>query len=107
MLDPITRQMTDNSTESDFSFSFYCDICKHVWSSIPLRYSGNKEDGDRVLWKNEHEAAYERANREAMMYFNRCPACKSWVCDDCFLIHEDGYTCKECSGHNKLNLKGE
>lgn len=107
MLDPITKKMTDNSTESEFSFSFYCDICKHVWSSIPLNFSGNKKDENFVLWKNEHEAAYERANREAMMYFNRCPVCKHWVCDNCFLIHDEGYICKECSVQDKSILKGE
>lgn len=97
MLDPITRQMTDNSTESEFGFSFYCDICSNVWKSIPVNFSGNEKDGKSELWKSEHEAAYERANREAMMYFNRCPVCKHWVCDDCFLIREDSYICTECS----------
>lgn len=98
MLDPITRQMADNSTDTQFSFSFYCDICGHVWSSIPLSFSGDKGAEKSGSWKSEHEAAYERANREAMMYFNRCPVCKHWVCDDCFLIREDGYICKECLG---------
>lgn len=98
MLNPITKQMTDNSTEAEFSFSFYCDICGHVWNSIPVSFSCNEKDGKSELWTNEHEAAYERANREAMMYFNRCPVCKRWVCDDCFLIHDDGYICTECSG---------
>lgn len=105
MLDPITKKMTDNSNEKQFSFSFHCDVCQHPWHSVPMGFSGEKQEvGEDTgkdlrrtpLWEKEHEAAYERANREAMLHFNRCPVCKRWVCDECFHMHEDGDACKEC-----------
>lgn len=107
MLDPITKKMADRSDEKQFSFSFYCDVCQLAWHSVPLSFSAGKNEGDGNscpekgggkpdLWKREHEAAYERANREAMLHFNRCPVCKRWVCDDCFHMREAGDACREC-----------
>lgn len=98
--------MTDNSTEEYFNFLFHCDICHHNWDSIPIEFSAGNDENNKVdknssIWKSEHEAAYERANREAMMYFNRCPVCKRWVCDNCFMIHEKYDICKECSEQGK------
>jgi hypothetical protein len=58
------------------------------------------------IWQSEHEAAYERANREAMMHFNRCPVCKRWVCDDCFLLLEDRDVCRECLEQSTKNPSG-
>lgn len=102
MLEPITKRMTDNSTEKRFLFIFHCDICDHAWDSVPLEFSAGMKETvpncqESGLWEREHEAAYERANREAIQHFNRCPVCKRWVCDDCFYIYEAGDACKECS----------
>lgn len=102
MLAPITRRMIDNSNKRRFQFSFHCDICQSSWESIPLEFSGGEKEAvgnlqEADLWEREHEAAYERANREAILHFNRCPVCKRWVCDDCFYIFKDGDVCRECS----------
>lgn len=100
MLDPITKKMTDESNGNGFCFTFYCDICASPWHSIP--YSGGRGRGAEVhTWENEHAAAYERANREALMHFNRCPVCKRMVCDDCFSILDEQDMCKECADARK------
>lgn len=104
MLEPITKNMTDKSTEKDFRFTFHCDICKSPWDSVPANFSCTKENtlevdknASALIWQSEHTAAYERANHEAMEHFNRCPICKRWVCDKCFLILEDKDVCNECA----------
>jgi hypothetical protein len=100
MLAPITKRMTDRSNESEFQFVFFCDICHSTWDSIPLKFSAGKKEAkenQQYLWEREHEAAYERANREAILHFNRCPICKRWVCDECFCISQESDACKECS----------
>jgi hypothetical protein len=103
MLEPITKNMTDNSTEESFCFTFYCDICKASWESIPVKFSQAVDDATekhiniRSVRESDHYAAYERANHEAMQYFNRCPVCKRWVCDRCFSIMSDRDVCKECA----------
>lgn len=98
MLEPITRKMTDESDGVGFRFTFYCDICGNAWHSIP--YSSREARGGagaKGAWKNERAAAYERANREALMHFNRCPACGRMVCDECFRILPERDVCKECA----------
>ncbi len=47
-----------------------------------------------LMWKVEHDAAYERANTEAVLNFNRCPQCGQRVCDDCFAEFE--IVCLKC-----------
>lgn len=102
MLRAFTELYTDESTETEFSFTFYCDICNNSWKSVPVPFSGREQ---KVLfgavpvrktgrWKQEHEQAFERANQEAMMHFNRCPICKRWVCDKDFDI--DDAACSIC-----------
>lgn len=91
MLEPITKRMTDESDSNGYRFTFYCDICGSPWHSI--RYSGGRAASER---ESERIAAYERANREAMMHFNRCPVCKRMVCDACFHILDEQDICKEC-----------
>ncbi|HYE82510.1 MAG TPA: hypothetical protein VEG39_10155 [Clostridia bacterium] len=106
MLGPITRQIRDCSTERDFCFTFYCDICNSPWESVPVRGSlengcGCGAEAKALIWRSEHDAAYERANREAVKHFNRCPICKRFVCDDCFLILPDQDLCIECAEKRK------
>ena len=94
MLAPITKKMEDHSDEKQFSFSFCCDVCQQPWHSVPMNFSAGKTGS--ALWEREHEAAYERANQEAMLHFNRCPVCKQWVCDECFHMDESGDACESC-----------
>ena len=100
MLEPVTKTMTDDSTETVFRFTFYCDLCGKPWSSVPV--SGMPEKGCGIGKRSlercaEHDAAYERANLEAIQHFNRCPKCKRWVCNDCFLLLHDGDVCRKCA----------
>lgn len=100
MLEPVTKKMTDRSTGTVFQFAFHCDLCGKPWSSAPVASLPAKGWGigrRRSDRQAEHDAAYERANLEAMQHFNRCPACKRWVCDDCFLLLDEGDLCKECA----------
>lgn len=106
MLPPVTKRYDDCSTDQWFRFSFYCDECGAKWESEQYPFSmqdaNPKSDGDKnalaLLWKTEHDAAYERANTEALFQFNRCPACGKRVCDKCFLVTED--VCSSCSCSN-------
>ncbi|MGE4283391.1 MAG: hypothetical protein AB7G87_06665 [Clostridia bacterium] len=103
MLHTITQNYTDQSTQSEFYFIFYCDLCNHSWKSVPIPFSRGKLKGiskfffgrASPLWKKEHQDAFERANHEAMLHFNRCPVCKRWVCDEDFPEEEN--QCSECS----------
>lgn len=99
MLQPVTRKMTDESAGSTYQFTFYCDLCGQPWRSFPV--CGQPDVRENDLRKRgrryDHEAAYERANLEALRHFNRCPVCKRWVCDDCFLLLHDGDVCRECA----------
>jgi len=82
-----TKKTTDHSNESGFSFSFFCDCCGKEWVS-PLRPFAGRN------WEIEHKTAFDLANVEAILYFNNCPKCGKWVCDDCFL--PDAEICKSC-----------
>jgi hypothetical protein len=104
MITPFTKTCTDCSEKDHFSFAFYCDRCGSAWRSTPVPFSkgGFTEVGDdetlKLLWADEHRAAFERANIEAMFHFNHCNVCGKWVCNDCFYTSEDDYTdvCKDC-----------
>lgn len=103
MLQAFTKKFTDHSTSEEFSFTFYCDLCETPWKSVPIKFSHGKRNSllrrifgiKSSLWKEEHKDAFERANREAMLHFNRCTICKRWVCDNDFL--EEDNICSECS----------
>jgi len=109
VLPSFTKKYLDQSDETAFSFIFYCDICHKPWksTSIPFSLSSDKKGlWQRFLrhfspaWDREHEDAFERANREAMFYFNRCQDCGLWVCDDDFSEEMD--QCIQCQKtHNK------
>jgi len=108
MLQAFTKRCTDDSTEDEFEFTFYCDICEKKWKSIPITFSQGKQKScwrrllgtTSSLWKSEHKDAFERANREGMFHFNRCTVCKRWVCDDDF-SEEEG----KCSICTKSSVK--
>jgi hypothetical protein len=45
---------------------------------------GERFNGMSPEWQKEHEAAFERAQAEAMGHFHRCHNCAKYVCDACF-----------------------
>jgi len=100
MLKPITQKMTDESGGEVYRFTFYCDICGYPRQSVPYQ-SGAEGQVTPFARESEHIAAYERANREALSWFNRCPVCKRLVCDQCFRILDDMDMCKECADSRK------
>jgi len=101
---PLTRRTTDHSDQNSFSFSFFCDLCGKEWVSQPIPFTSggftavDHEATRQLLWEQEHHAAFEEANLEAHMQFNRCPQCGRWVCNDCFRIEEkkDDEVCVDC-----------
>jgi len=102
LLQSFTQKYTDQSSADKFAFTFYCDLCDHSWASVPLPFSKGPKGKlwnylfriTSSLWKIEHKDAFERANREGMFHFNRCPVCKKWVCDKHFLIEKN--KCLSC-----------
>lgn len=103
MLPPITKKYFDYSTPKYFSFAFLCDSCASPWESEKYPFSlrdappqnASEEAAREILWKAEHDAAYERANNEAAFHFNGCPNCGRRVCDDCFSVFDD--ICARCA----------
>ncbi len=103
MLPPITKKYDDHSTDAHFVFSFYCDECGAVWTSEEYPYSlagmevhsEAEKNAHMVMWKTEHDAAYERANVEALFRFGKCPSCGRRVCDRCFSDWDT--VCRRCA----------
>ena len=100
----LTKESLDHSDSGQFSFSFFCDICGKEWLSPKKPFTGgicNRVENDealRLLWGNEHRAAFDEAHVEAHTQFNRCPKCNSFVCDECFNFGDVEYIglCKNC-----------
>jgi len=83
-----TKKSTDYSVKKGFSFGFFCDHCgKERVSPLQPFSGGNREDA--------HYTAFIEASAEAKLYFNNCPKCGAWVCDNCFSPEAD--FCKECN----------
>ena len=105
MLAPVTRQYKDLSTLDSFAFVFYCDSCGKEWRSEFYAFDpkGFEPPIDEkilsMLWNQQHEEAYERANREAGARLFRCPACGRRVCDDCY--NEEEVKCIKCGHRHK------
>ncbi len=95
MLQPVTRRITDLSTPAEYRFVFHCDICGASWESDPVKSITPEPNLDTRA--RDHEAAYERANLEAMRQFNRCPICKRFVCNECFLELPVRDVCMVCA----------
>jgi hypothetical protein len=100
MLKPVTKKMIDNSADGVYQFAFHCDICDAPNESAT--YQSNTRQVTTDTRESEYIAAYERANREAIKNFNRCPLCGKLVCDACFLLMAESDMCKECAA-----LRGE
>ena len=96
MLAPVTRQFKDLSTRDSFRFAFYCDHCGEEWLSDLYAFStiGFEPPVDEeirtMLWNQQHGDAYERANREACVRFNRHLVNGGWLCDECFASVKEG-----------------
>lgn len=107
------EQLTDCSTTEMFVFSMCCADCGKQWNSTPVLFSkaGVKPEteGKQIifdtLYRQEKEAAWERAVDEAVNVFNRCPICHRSVCDYCFLICDDLDLCASCAA--RLQEDGE
>ncbi len=103
MLPPLTRQYHDRSTDGYFAFTFFCDSCGAPWHSEEYPFSlrddpprsETEKTARELIWKAEHDAAYERANNEAIFHFNKCPRCAKRICDNCFSPFED--VCTDCA----------
>ncbi len=106
MLEPITKKFEDGSTLEEFKFTFFCDNCQKAVGEISYPYtppfrpkfflSRSERRARELIWQSDHASAYDRANKEVMLSFNRCPVCGKRVCDDCF-EDEEGL-CHECAG---------
>jgi len=98
MLKPVTARMTDESEGNIYRFTFYCDLCGAPRQSETYESRVAEDAGtDSCERITDHHAAYERANFEALHYFNRCPVCKRMVCDDCYNILDKTDMCKKCA----------
>jgi hypothetical protein len=105
MSQPVTQKSTDHSDRERFSFSFFCDCCGKAWTSqiTPFTAGGlsaiDYGEARQMLWQHEHKVAFEQANMDARLQFNRCSLCGRWVCNECFDSEgtEHGGICKECT----------
>jgi hypothetical protein len=99
---PLTKRSTDHSGAESFSFSFFCDICGTEWKSPTVLFETDgmaieHEEARTLLWAKEHSAAFEAANLEAHLQYNRCSRCGKWVCDKCFNVRGvNSGLCGEC-----------
>jgi hypothetical protein len=108
-LTPVTDRIIDRSTLEGFAFGFFCSLCADEWRGARLAFNpGAWADPIdpavfRILWLDQHAAAYERAKLDASFVFNRCPICGRIVCDRCFHASESGVTdiCNLCYHHIK------
>ncbi len=57
-------------------------------------------EGMDPIWHKEHEAAFEKAQSEAILHFHRCHSCNSWVCDSCY--NENEGLCTECAPRQEI-----
>ena len=104
---PLTKRSIDNSNPDAFLFSFYCDRCGKEWQSLPLPFTLGgftaieHDETWKLVWEQEHKAAFMEANLKAQLSFNYCSSCGKWVCDACF-NHEAKEQCGLCKDCNAL-----
>ena len=100
----VAKKHADHSVMEAFSFGFFCDMCGKEWRSARYDFNpgGLSPQADpmayQMLWIDQHNAAFERANRDASFEFNRCPVCGRWVCKECFYLSDTGISdiCMDC-----------
>ena len=101
----LSEILRDCSDEAQFRFAVTCEACGRVWQSRARAFSKARippaTEGKKVvyaaLYRREQQAAKEAALREAASHFSRCPICRRWVCDGCFLLCEDLDMCRSCA----------
>lgn len=104
LLSPITKRYADHSVPKAFVFSLFCDKCGKEWRSTPQAFDPGELTSPtdlrvfRMLWNDQHRAAYEQANLEAIYAFHYCPECGRRVCLECFCRSETDIAdiCKDC-----------
>lgn len=97
--------LADCSSEDRFQFSVTCEECGKVWKSRAVIFSKARippaTEGKKIvyaaLYQREKLAAREAARKEASAHFSRCPICRRWVCDGCFMVCEDLDMCRRCA----------
>lgn len=105
MLKTITKRIRDKSTDRFFKFSFYCDRCGKEWTSeeypfvhgFSEKLTDDEKRAKEILFRVDHDAAFERANLDARLRFNHCETCGSIVCDECFAMEEEEELCLDCA----------
>ena len=110
MLTPVTQKFEDGSTLEVFRFTFFCDACSKVVEEISYPYtppfrakfflSKSERKARELIWQNDHTSAYDRANKEVLLRFNRCPVCGRRVCDDCYQEAEG--ICHQCADKKRV-----
>ena len=103
-LPALTRRFTDESTEREFKFTFYCEHCGTGYQSPAIPFSGAATAGSfenftrsqKLIWSAEHEDAYERANQRAQAIFTPCTGCGKLICEDCADELADIALCPDC-----------
>lgn len=94
MFKSCTQKYTDESTETTFHFSFYCDLCGEQFRSTIAKFTADitlpettyEKKLWQMLWRREHWRAFERANFQAHYHFYTCPDCARLVCDQCTIV---------------------
>lgn len=86
-----TKKFEDNSMESGYAFTFFCDLCGRPYHT---RLLSREELVGRSRFA-VRRSALALAAREAKLHFNRCTRCRRWVCDQDFDIETD--LCSNCT----------
>ena len=117
MLKPITKKFLDKSNMEQFEFVFYCDCCGKPTPTTIYKHenrfekkmflSKSEQEARAIIYADEHNKAYERANNEARLEFCNCEVCGILLCDDCCNYLEEGeIACKECAEKEKSKKGG-
>ena len=105
-LPPVTKKMTDESDEKKFQFTFYCDCCAAGFRTLEIPFSAANapprfkdfSGAQRLIWDAEHEDAYERGNREALIRLPACEDCGRHICEICNGEFAEDTLCPDCRG---------
>lgn len=111
-LPTVTKRMTDESDAKGFRFTFYCDRCGTGYQTKKIPFSitdapGRLEDftkAQKLIWNAEHEDAYERGNRTALITFDACEDCGQYICETCGGELEPDTACSDC---RRLRASGQ
>lgn len=103
-LPPLTKRMTDESDTMRFCFTFYCDCCGAGYRTQDIFFSQEKApvsfkdftNAQKLIWNAEHEDAYERGNRSALLVFTPCEECGKYICETCAGELETDTLCPAC-----------